>query len=610
MSGNNGRQEKQNSSVRLFILTILSIVISHFLIGILVNFLPHTTLLTELILDTILLSIIIFPIIYFFVFRPLIITINERLQSKAALRNSEERFRSLAQSAVDAIVTSDNKGRISGWNNGAEKAFGYMEAEIKGKELSQIIPQEYIKSHIIGMDRVNAGGEKHVLGHTVELYGLHKNGNSFPIELSLSEWETSEGKFFTGIIRDITRRKRAELEGQILYEISQGVTKTDNLDELFELIHQSLTKVLYAENIFVAFHNEKTGLFSFPYYIDKIDPKPLPTAMGKSCTAYVYRTAKPLLLSAEVFLQLKQKNEVELVGSPSPSWIGIPLQTPLRVIGVLVLQHYEKENTYSERDVNFLSSVGSQIAITIEHKIDEEEIQLKNELLHASNLEKDKFFSIIAHDLRGPLSAFVSVTQMLTENVKSMTTNEIEDISISMKEDASNIYSLLENLLEWSRLKRGLLVFEPVKFNLNESINSSTRVLSGTASGKGIKLNINVPENLEVVADNHMIGSIVRNLVSNAVKFSFSGGTIEVSAYLNPDTFIEVRISDSGIGMSAELKSKLFKMNENTGRKGTKGEASSGLGLLLCKEFVEKHNGKIWAESEDGNGTSFYFTIP
>src|SRR5664280_3851972 len=178
-----------------------------------------------------------------------------------------------------------------------------------------------------------------------------------------------------GISRDITIRKRTELENQVLYEITKGVTATSNLDELLKLMHTSLSKVLYAENCFVALHNQKTGIFSFPYFVDKVDETPLPTSMGKSCSAYVFHTNKPLLLTQQIFDQLAEQGEVELVGSNSPSWIGIPLQTPSSVIGVLVLQHYEKENVYSENDVKFLISVGSQIAIAIERKKTEEEIK-------------------------------------------------------------------------------------------------------------------------------------------------------------------------------------------------------------------------------------------
>ena len=413
-----------------------------------------------------------------------------------------------------------------------------------------------------------------------------------------------------GLSRDITDRKRTELENKINFDITQGITTTSNFDELLNLIHQSLGKVVYAENCFIALFNRKTGLFNFPYFVDKLDETPASTSMARSCSAYVFRTAKPYLFSNESFDQLQRQNEVELIGSPSPSWIGIPLQTPSDIIGVLVLQHYEKENVYSEKDVNFLVSIGSQIAIAIERKKSEEEIKLKNELLEAVNAEKDKFFSILAHDLRGPMSAFVAVTQILTEDIQNMTLDEIREITISLKTDASNIYRLLENLLEWSRLQRSVMEFKPEELNLKNTIGTGIEVVSASAQNKGISIDISVPDKLNIVADKHMFETVIRNLVSNSVKFTPIGGRVTVSASVNNDNNIEIRIVDTGIGMSVELKNKLFMLNEKTSRKGTEGELSSGLGLLLCKEFVEKHNGKIWAESEEGKGSTFRFTLP
>ena len=412
-----------------------------------------------------------------------------------------------------------------------------------------------------------------------------------------------------GFNRNITDRKKAESEKQITYEISLGVTVTSNLDELLKLIHLSISKVLYAENFFVALHDQKTGLFNFPYFVDNVDPPPLPTSLEKSCTAYVFRNKKPFLFSQEIFDHLVDQNEVELVGSFSPSWIGIPLQTPSKVIGVLVLQHYEKENVYSENDVKFLISIGSQIAMAIERKKAEEEIKLKNEMLQTINAEKDKFFSILAHDLRGPLSAFVEATQILTEKIQTMGIEEIKEITLSMKTSATNIYSLLENLLEWSRLKRGGMDFVPEKLKLKEKIEACVEVLSESARKKKINISVSIPDDLEVFADNHMFDTLVRNLVSNAIKFTPPGGKVNVTAGYNNEHSIEVKISDSGIGMTPELKGKLFRMNEKINRQGTAGESSTGLGLLLCKEFIEKHGGKIEVESEAGRGSIFSFTL-
>ena len=412
-----------------------------------------------------------------------------------------------------------------------------------------------------------------------------------------------------GISRDITLRKRIELESYALFEIAEGITVTSNLDELLKLIHSSLAKVVYAENFFVALYSGVTGLFSFPYFVDKVDTTPEPTSMGKSCSAYVFRTVKPLLLTKQIFDQLVGQNEVELVGSNSSSWIGIPLQTPSKVIGVMVLQHYEKENVYSERDVKFLISIANQIAISIDRKMTEEEIKLKNELLQTINAEKDKFFSIIAHDLKGPLSAFVAATQIITDEIQTMSLEEIKDITGSMKTSATNIYSLLENLLEWSRLRRGGMDFIPVKLNLKKNIGLSINILSEAARKKGIEIKLSVPDELEVVADSHMFEAVIRNLVSNAIKFTSSGGKVNVEAVYKDDRSIEIKIRDSGIGMAPELVTRLFQINEKTSRPGTEGEPSTGLGLLLCKEFIEKHGGKIWVESEVGKGSTFSFTL-
>lgn len=413
-----------------------------------------------------------------------------------------------------------------------------------------------------------------------------------------------------GISRDITGRKRSELENYALFEIIQGITSTDKLDELLKLIHNSLGKVVYADNCFVALKDQTSGLFSFPYFVDKVDTTPIPTSMGKSCSDYVFRTVKPLLLNQKKFDRLVEQGEVELIGSNSPSWIGIPLQTPSKVIGVLVLQHYEKENVYSENDLKFLVSIGNQIAIAIERKKAEEEISFKNEQLQLINAEKDKFFSIIAHDLRGPLSAFVDATQILTEEIQNMDLEEIKDITMSMKTSASNIYSLLENLLEWSRLRRGAMDFVPENLNLKKKIEASIDVLSESARKKRIGLTISVPGELEIRADIHMFDTIIRNLISNAIKFTISGGKVIVTANYNGDHYIVVKISDSGIGMAPELRNKLFQIDEKTSRPGTEGETSTGLGLLLCKEFIEKHGGKIWVESSVGQGSTFSFSLP
>ncbi len=172
--------------------------------------------------------------------------------------------------------------------------------------------------------------------------------------------------------RDVSDRVRAEAERQVISEVIHALTLTNNLDELLGKIHKALKKVLAAENCFVALYDRSTGMFHFPFFVDQYDTAPPSIKAGRSCTAYVYRTGRPMLISQEVFDQLAARGEVELVGSPSPTWLGVPLQTPSETIGVLVVQHYEDKNAYNERDLQFLASVGGHIALAIERKRTEE----------------------------------------------------------------------------------------------------------------------------------------------------------------------------------------------------------------------------------------------
>jgi PAS domain S-box-containing protein len=278
--------------------------------------------------------------------------------------------------------------------------------------------------------------------------------------------------------------------------------------------------------------------------------------------------------------------------------------------------HHDRPDTWvstiklplSDKDGKIIGTFGISRDIT-KNKLAEEEIKLKNELLQIINSEKDKFFSILAHDLRGPLSAFVAATQIITEEIQTMGIEEIKEITLSMKTSATNIYSLLENLLEWSRLRRGVMDFIPEKINLKKKIEECIEILSESARKKGIEILISIPEVIDILADRHMFDTIIRNLISNSIKFTPVGGKVTFTAGYIEDHIVEIKIIDSGIGMTPELKDKLFLLNEKTSRKGTEGESSTGLGLLLCKEFIEKHNGKIWVESEVGKGSTFSFTI-
>ncbi len=223
---------------------------------------------------------------------------------------------------------------------------------------------------------------------------------------------------------------------------------------------------------------------------------------------------------------------------------------------------------------------------------------------------KDKFFSIIAHDLRGPLGGFMSLTELLADDSFEISAKEQKEMNRDLYNSSRNLFSLLENLLVWARMQQGQIVFDPVEINLQELISESIKALEDTIRKKAIRVTTQLPVNQYVYADSNMLQSIVRNLISNAVKFTPKGGMLSVSSYFTENNTSVIVVKDTGIGMNSTMTANLFRLNVNNSRPGTDGELSTGLGLLLCKEFVDRHGGEIWVESVEGSGTSFYLTIP
>lgn len=256
-----------------------------------------------------------------------------------------------------------------------------------------------------------------------------------------------------------------------------------------------------------------------------------------------------------------------------------------------------------------LATIAQGNNITI-RKQAEAALKLKNEALVKSIAEKDKFFSIIAHDLRSPFSSFLGFTRLMVEELDKMTHEQIKEIVVSMRKSATNLYRLLENLLEWSMMQRGMTVFNPEPMPLAKKIKETIEFSFVSAHKKEIDIHCEIPDNLIINADAHMVETVIRNLVSNAVKFTPRRGKITISAKQADGHFIEISVSDTGIGMNPEFIEKLFIPNEKTGRKGTEGELSTGLGLIICKDFVEKHQGILKIESEVKKGSVFRVLLP
>lgn len=233
----------------------------------------------------------------------------------------------------------------------------------------------------------------------------------------------------------------------------------------------------------------------------------------------------------------------------------------------------------------------------------------KNLLISNINSQKDKFYSIIAHDLRGPFNGFLGLTELMAEDLDVLSTDEIKFAAANMRSSAKNLFNLLENLLEWSRMEQGLIPFDPQEYPLKQIISDSILALRDNADKKEICINTEIPDTLTIFADNNMLQAIIRNIVLNAIKFTPKNGTIDIHADKEL-THTLIKVKDTGIGMNSKMLQDLFQLKGNNNRIGTENEPSTGLGLILCKEFIEKHKGKIWVESEEKKGSIFYLSFP
>ena len=232
-----------------------------------------------------------------------------------------------------------------------------------------------------------------------------------------------------------------------------------------------------------------------------------------------------------------------------------------------------------------------------------------NSELNELNASKDKFFSIIAHDLKNPFNTIIGFSGILKEEIKSGDSSAVEESANLINTSAIQTLRLLENLLDWANSQTWKIMFSPVPIKLRELFNDEYTVLNDMAIVKNIQFLSSIPDNLTIRADRNMIKTILRNLISNAIKFTHKNGKVRVKAIVE-DHHVEISVSDTGIGMTNETISKLFRIDADISTKGTENEKGTGLGLFLCKEFVEKHGGKIWVESESGKGSIFKIFLP
>ena len=499
--------------------------------------------------------------------------ITERKKTQESLLFNEAQFRGLfTQSHVGTAIVGLDKCFIK-INDAFCGFLGYTEKEMLGKTITDFTHPEDIQ---IGMNDVKRIAKGEIEFSTVQKRYLRKDGAIVWGELTISivRDDTNKPIYFLPVIQDITVRYKAEKTLKESEARFQELIK--NSFDIIVLMDSNGTQNFVSESCEKILGYKPKELIGIPVIEKMIHPEDHESTI---------------------------KGFSDIVKNNAHG--GIQYRHIHKNGGWVYLEAYGN----NQLDNPNINAVVLNIRDVTERKHAEYIIKENEHKLRNLNATKDKLFSIIAHDLRSPFNSILGFSELLIKNSQDFEVAKSEKYLEIINSSAKNTLSLLNNLLDWAKTQTGQIINKPEKINLGNIICDVMELSRSTAIVKNITLNHVQSDTIELYTDVNILKVVLRNLISNAIKFTHLDGKIEVSAIKNQNHF-EVAVSDNGIGMTKETQHKLFKINPTIVTDGTAAEKGSGLGLILCKEFVDKLNGKIWVESEEGKGSIFKFTLP
>jgi PAS domain S-box-containing protein len=543
-----------------------------------------------------------------------------------ALQESEELTQVILDNAFDAIISMDANGQIKNWNKRAEFIFGWPASEVIGKSLSNtIIPHRYRESHTKGIKRYLATEKSAVLNQQLEMSALHRDGFEFPIEISISATQWERSFIFTGIIRDISARKKSEEQArqkteeyEVMHEISKVLHNSGSMNTLLKGAMEAITHSK-------AFNFEKdAGVF----LRDGNQPDLfLVSSIGKFAQ-FSAEFNLEALINQSIYenhrnLEAWSTNNCCLI-DPSPDskfkkienkgLYIIPLKGRAEFVGLLILFASEATPSY-ERNKEILDSIGKLIADAVIRCHCEENIMKKNEEMTSANQKlkeanalKNKFLGIASHDLRNPLYLIRSYSEILKDDLFGKINVSRHAFLEKIFASSEFMQSLLDNLLDISKIESGKYDLNKKEENLNALAEDQVEFQRLMAQKKNIEIFREPGKIPTVYCDKNAMFQIMANFIGNAIKFSPANSKIHV-ATTQEDGAVRFSVRDEGPGICQEEKALLFNEFQTLSTKPTGGEKSTGLGLAIVKKLVTLHGGNVGVTCEPGKGSTFYFDL-
>ena len=513
------------------------------------------------------------------------------------------------------LIQLDMDLNISLINQKGARIFDGKKEDIVGRKLEEFVLEEEQTDFHIFMDKL-ASGKKGTAENTIGRIVSIAN------EVKTIEWHNALIKDKTGKIisiissgQEITERKKEDKIRTIISNILEESNSEKNLNEIFKFIHNSIGKLMKAENFYIAYYNKSQNLISYPYFVDKYDDGDVsPAKFGKGLTEYIIKTGKSALVDKKMDNQLMKKGEVELLGPQSEIWLGVPLKIQNTVIGAMVVQDYEDVHAYDKTDQQIMDVVAYPISRAIERKMVEADREKLIIQLKELNKSKDQLFSLISHDLRNPFNSLLGFAEIMTSEYDSLTREELKEYLAIMNESAKNLFGMTNNLLHYSRYQLGKFKYQPRNLNLEASVRAALESQKSLIKKKDLLFTINIHKQFFIHADEDLLTITLDNLISNAIKFSDTGGSITISAEEfatgnKNEQMIKLIIHDEGTGISEENLIKI-ENREMFSTPGTNREFGAGLGLSLSKDFIKMNKGEFGIESDGVSGTTVNVVLP